>query len=587
MTDLCMRTAVELAAMLRSREVSAREVVAAHIARIEAFGPAINAIITTTFDTALVKAAAADRALARGEAGLLHGLPVAHKDLADTAGVRTTYGSPLFAAHVPDRDDLVVERMARAGAISLGKTNTPEFGAGSHTVNAVFGATRNPYDPGRSAGGSSGGAAAALAARQICLADGSDLGGSLRNPASFCNVVGLRPSPGRVPGWPVGDVGDQLGVSGPMARTVADAALLLAVLSGPDPRVPLALDQPPPTVTDPAQLPALLSADLRGIRIAWSADLGLPVEREVISVLAPARHVLAELGATVTDAAPDLSGADEAFRTFRAFRYAAAFGDLLREHPGQLGANVAWNTERGLELTVADLIRATTLRTGLADRISAFFAGFDVLACPVSQVAPFDVSLDWVHEINGRPLDTYVDWMASAYLISATGLPAISVPGRLHRRRSARRPAAGRQAPRRLGLARGSARVRSCHRLRGRRPGVDDAPSWLEFWAAAAVPLPSEKQSVLPVPPRWTGWTMARMGQERRSAVRTALSAPVRWARDYPRRWRPRPRPPEGGVREPRRPRPTLPAAAIALDEPRTDLRRRIKLINRRDTDPT
>ncbi len=424
-----MHTAIELAAMLRSREVSAREVVAAHIERIEAFGSLVNAIVTTTFEAALAKAAAADQAIARGEpTGLLHGLPVAHKDLADTAGVRTTYGSPLFAAHVPDRDDLVVERMARAGAISLGKTNTPEFGSGSHTVNAVFGATRNPYDPGRSAGGSSGGAAAALAARLVCLADGSDLGGSLRNPASFCNVVGLRPSPGRVPGWPVGDVDDQLGVSGPMARTVADAALLLAVLAGPDPRVPLALDQPPPPVTDPAHLPRLLGGDLQGVRIGWSADLGLPVEPEVIRVLAPARQVLTELGATVADAAPDLHGADEAFRTFRAFRYATAFGDLLGEHPDQLGANVTWNTERGLQLRVADLSRATTLRAGLAERISAFYAEIDVLACPVSQVAPFEVTLDWVHEINGEPQHSYLDWMASAYLISVTGLPAVSVP---------------------------------------------------------------------------------------------------------------------------------------------------------------
>src|SRR5258708_25560335 len=185
MTDLCLHTAIEVATMLRSRVVSAREVIAAHVARIEAFGPAINAIVTTTFEAALAKAAAADESMARGEpGGLLHGLPVAHKDLADTAGVRTTYGSPLFAGHVPDHDDLVVERMARAGAISLGKTNTPEFGAGSHTVNAVFGATRNPYDLGRSAGGSSGGAAAPLAARQVCLADGSDPGGALRHPPS-------------------------------------------------------------------------------------------------------------------------------------------------------------------------------------------------------------------------------------------------------------------------------------------------------------------------------------------------------------------------------------------------------------------
>jgi amidase len=406
--------------------------VSAHIARIEAFDPVINAIVTRTFDAALARAAAADEAMAGGrELGLLHGLPVAHKDLADTEGVRTTYGSPLFSANVPQRDALVVERMRQAGAISLGKTNVPEFGAGSHTVNAVFGATCNPYDHGRSAGGSSGGAAAALAARLVVLADGSDLGGSLRNPASFCNVVGLRPSPGRVPGWPFSDVADTLGVSGPMGRTVADVALLLTVLAGPDPRVPLALDQPPPAVSDPAQIPALLDRDLTGIKIAWSPDLGLPVEPDVLEVLAPARHVLAGLGGQVIDAVPDLSGADEIFRTFRAFAFATFRADLLARHPDQLGPNVTWNVERGLELTAADLSRATVLRAELAERITAFFADFDVLACPVSQVTPFDVTLDWVHEINGRPLQTYLDWMASAYLISATGLPAISVPAGL------------------------------------------------------------------------------------------------------------------------------------------------------------
>jgi len=223
-------------------------------------------------------------------------------------------------------------------------------------------------------------------------------------------------------------VADQLGVSGPMARTVADTALLLAVLAGPDPRVPLALDQPPPAVTDPAQIPALLTRDLRGLRIAWSPDLGLPVEPEVLEVLAPARRVLAGLGATVTDATPDLSGADEAFRTFRALRFVTFLRETVSEHPDLVGANVTWNVRRGLELTVADLSRATIARAELAERISGFFAEVDVLACPVSQVAPFDVTLDWVHEINGQPQQTYLDWMASAYLISVTGLPAISVP---------------------------------------------------------------------------------------------------------------------------------------------------------------
>jgi len=281
-TALWDNTAIMLAGMLRRREVSAREVIAAHIERIEAVDGAVNAVVTRCFEQAMAKAAAADQALARGDPpGLLYGLPVAHKDLIDTAGVRTTYGSPLFARHVPGHDELLVSRMAGAGAISLGKTNTPEFGAGSHTVNRVFGATRNPYDLGRSAGGSSGGAAAALAARMVCLADGSDLGGSLRNPASFCNVVGLRPSPGRVPRWPVADPADTLGVEGPMARTVADTALLLAVQSGPDPRATIALDAPPPELASPAGVTNVLAQDLRGLRVAWSADLGLPVEPAV------------------------------------------------------------------------------------------------------------------------------------------------------------------------------------------------------------------------------------------------------------------------------------------------------------------
>jgi amidase len=428
-SDLCSYDAVTLAGLLRRREVSASEVISAHVARAEAVNPAINALVTRTFDAALAKAAAADRSISRGEPlGLLHGLPVAHKDLAETAGVRTTYGSPLFAGNVPEWDALVVQRMAEAGAISLGKTNTPEFGAGSHTVNPVFGATRNPYDLSRSAGGSSGGAAAALAARLICLADGGDLGGSLRNPASFCNVVGFRPSAGRVPSWPLADVADLFGVDGPMARTVADTALLLAVLSGPDPRVPLALDSPPPTVAEPGQITELLRRDPRGARVAWSADLGLPVDPEVREVLAGARRALAELGCQVIDAAPDLTGADDIFRTWRAFRFVTFLGPLLDEHPEQVGPNVTWNVQRGRELTVADLSRAAMRRATLAERVTAFFADVEFLACPAAQVPPFDVTLDWVHEIDGVPQHTYLDWMAVAYLISATGLPAISVP---------------------------------------------------------------------------------------------------------------------------------------------------------------
>ena len=344
-SDLCDGDAVNLAGLLRARQVSAREVVAAHIKRIEEVDPAVNAVVTRTFDRALEKAAVADDAFARGEnVGLLHGLPVAHKDLVQTAGVRTTFGSPAFADNVPDQDDLIVARMAGAGAISLGKTNTPEFGAGSHTVNKVFGATRNPYDLSRSAGGSSGGAAAALAARMVALADGSDLGGSLRNPASFCNVVGLRPSPGRVPVWPFSDVADWLSVEGPMARTVADVALLLAVISGPDARVPVALEAPPPALSGPAQVHELLTRDMRGVRVAWSPDLGgLPVDPAVRETLAPARQVLTDLGCEVIDATPDLTGADEGFQDLAG----AEVRDGVRAAAG--GASRRRWSERGVE----------------------------------------------------------------------------------------------------------------------------------------------------------------------------------------------------------------------------------------------
>ncbi|HEX5494905.1 MAG TPA: amidase, partial [Mycobacteriales bacterium] len=431
--DLCGLDAVTLAGLLRTAQVSAREVVAAHIAQVERVDGTVNALVTRTFERALERARAADDALAAGAApGLLHGLPVAHKDLAETAGVRTTYGSPLFADHVPDADALHVARMRVAGAICLGKTNTPEFGAGSQTFNTLFGATRNPFDPTRTAGGSSGGAAAALAAREVALADGSDMGGSLRNPASFCNVVGLRPSAGLVPSWPVADTWSPLAVVGPMGRTVADTALLLAALSGPDPRVPLALAAPagpPEPLTDPAGLPALLSGDLRGVRVAVSPDLGgLPVDRRVRDALAGAPAVFERLGATVLDTEPDLSGADEVFRVERAFAYALAFETLVADHRDRVKDTVVWNVEQGLAQTSADLRRATRLRTALTARLAGFFADVDVLACPVSQVPPFDVETEWVTEIDGVPMPTYIDWMASACRISVTGCPAVSVP---------------------------------------------------------------------------------------------------------------------------------------------------------------
>src|SRR5580692_8181188 len=429
MPELCFLTAPELRAALGRREVSAREVLAAHLDQIERVNPAVNAVITLHAERATAAAAAADeRAAAGADLPPLHGLPVAHKDLHETAGLLTTYGSPVRANYVPAEDALVIERMRQAGVITIGKTNVPEFGAGSHTFNPLFGATRNPYDRSKSAGGSSGGTAAALACGMHPIGDGSDMGGSLRNPASFNNVVGFRPSPGRVPGWPALMAWGTMGVSGPMARTVADVALLLAVQSGPDPRAPFALDAPPPALASPAQAARLVERDVTGLRVAWSPDLGLPVDPDVRATLAPARQVLIDLGCEVIDAAPDLSGADEAFRILRASQFVRAYGALVADHPDQVGPNVTWNVEEGRKLTIDDLRRAGDLQAAVARQVTGFFAGIDVLACPVSQVAPFDVTADWVREVDGVPQLTYIDWMASCYRITMTGLPAISVP---------------------------------------------------------------------------------------------------------------------------------------------------------------
>jgi amidase len=424
-SELCHLDARDLVARIRAREVSAREVMQAFLARIEALNPAVNAICTLLPPEALLAAAdAADAALARGPApGPLHGLPMAVKDLALTRGIRSTLGSPIFASQVPAQDQLFVERLRAAGAIVIGKTNVPEFGAGSHTFNPLFGVTRNPWDLARSAGGSSGGAAAALAARMLPLADGSDLGGSLRNPASFCNAVGLRPSPGRVPTWPALDAWGSLGVEGPMARSAADCALLLSVMAGPDPRAPLSIDEPGERFRAP------LARDWRGTRVAWTPDLGgLPVEARVRRVCESALPVFTALGLEVEPACPDLRGAMETFQVLRAHAFALALGPLLPKLGHLMKDTVRWNIEKGLALSGADVARAARERTQLYHRVRVFLEDHAFLMLPVSQVAPFDASLDWVREIEGIPMPTYVDWMATCCVITLTGLPAISVP---------------------------------------------------------------------------------------------------------------------------------------------------------------
>ena len=429
MTDLCFLTARELRAALGRREVSAREVLQAHLDQIGRLNPQINAVITLDVDRAAHAAAAADELAASGaDLPVLHGLPVAHKDLHETAGLLTTYGSPVRADYVPEHDALVIERMRRAGVITIGKTNVPEFGAGSHTFNPLFGATRNPYDPGRSAGGSSGGTAAALACGMHPIGDGSDMGGSLRNPASFCNVVGFRPSPGRVPGWPALLGWSTMGVSGPMARTVADAALLLSVLAGPDPQSPIALEIPGSRFAAPLDFDP--GAGPHRLRVAFSPDLGgaVPVEPEVAAAVQSAAAVFAGLGAEVTEACPSFAGADEVFRTLRAWSFEATFGALEAQSPGQFKATLRDNIAQGRALTGPDLARAEQLHTVLFHRVRQFFGRYDILLLPVSQVLPFDVELEYPAEVNGVPMTDYLDWMRSAYLVSATGCPAASAP---------------------------------------------------------------------------------------------------------------------------------------------------------------
>lgn len=414
-----------MVAAIRSKEISARELMDLHLERIAATNRAINAIVSLDEDRARAGALAADESLARGdEIGALHGLPFAFKDTHQVGGWRSTSGSPLRENHVPEQDELMVERVRGAGAVTIGKTNVPEWAAGSHTFNPIFGTTVNPYDQSRSAGGSSGGAAAALASGMVPLADGSDMGGSLRNPASFCNVVGLRPSLGRVPQWPESNAWQATSVQGPMARNVSDVALLLSVMAGPTSRVPLARETAGSVFAKP------LTGDLRSLRVALSANLNgaFEVDHEVAEVTAAQRDVFSNAGATVIDADPDLSEAEDTFRTLRAWGFQATFGTMLAEQPNKFKASLADNIRAGAPLTGADIARAYEQRTTLSERMRLFFSEHDVLAMPVSQVPPFSADEEYPLAINGRAQATYLDWMRSAYFITVTGCPAISVP---------------------------------------------------------------------------------------------------------------------------------------------------------------
>ncbi len=425
-TDLCFTPAVRLAALIRRRAVSPLEVTRALLARIERVNPRLGAYCTVAADHALAAARAATAAVTRRSArlGPLHGVPVSIKDLTPTKGIRTTWGSRIFEHHVPEEDGLIVERLRAAGAIVLGKTNTPEFGAGANTRNEVFGVTRNPWNPALTCGGSTGGGAVTLATGMGPLAQGSDLGGSLRIPASFCGVVGLRPSPGLVPTHPTPMAWNTYSVQGPMARTVADLALMLAAIAGPDPRSPISY-----AVDTRDFVAAVRRPSVRGLRVAWGGDLGVtPVDDEVLAIARTAGHVFRRLGARMRDARPDFAGVRDIVVTSRGLIMVAAHGDKLPKWRDVMQANLVKNIEQGFTLTAADAARCETSRTALYHRVREFFASHDLLLTPTTAVKPFPVEQWYPAEINGQSMPTYVDWVLLTYAITVVGLPAISVP---------------------------------------------------------------------------------------------------------------------------------------------------------------
>jgi amidase len=422
--DACYLSAREMARLIRFKKLSAREALAAHLKQIERVNPKVNAVITLVADQARESARQADELQARGgRLGPLHGLPIAHKDLVETAGIRTTFGSPLFKDNVPKSDDLIVQRIKRAGAITIGKTNTPEFGAGSQTFNTVFGATGNPYDTTKTCGGSSGGAAVALATGMIPIADGSDMGGSLRNPAAFCNVVGFRVSPGRVPNPNAIFAWSTLSTAGPMARSVVDVALLLSVMAGPDAGSPLSLPEPGDRLAGP------LDRSFKGVRIAWFNDLGgLPFDPRIRSVVNAQRRVFEDIGCIVEQAEPDFTGADFAFKTLRAWTSAATHGERILTHRSAYKDTLLEEIEAGLRLTGSDIAKAETVHGQLWRRFQVFLAKYEFFVLPSTQVPPFDVNQPYPAEITGTKMASYIDWMKACWYISIVGNPAISVP---------------------------------------------------------------------------------------------------------------------------------------------------------------
>lgn len=423
--QICFMRAVDMMDLVRKKKLSSREIMQSHLDQIHRLNGKVNAIVTLVPEEQLMaQAAAADEAIANGKwLGPLHGLPIAVKDLHETNGMRTTYGSPLFKDHVPDFDCGVVQREKEAGSILLGKTNTPEFGLGSQTFNQVFGPTRDPYDLTKTCGGSTGGGAVALACGMVPLADGGDMGGSLRNPPNFCNVVGIRPSPGRVPNIPAQLGWFTLSVAGPLARNVTDCAFFLSVLAGFNRQSPISIHQPG---TQFAQ--SLGNRSFKGARVAMFKDLGLPWETEVKSAVHAQWETFESLGCIVEEAEPDFRDANECFLAWRHWATELAFGNMLATQGGQLSEYVHWHIQEGRKLTGPYLARMEAKRTALYQRLCRFMDRYEFFILPVNQVLPFDVKKPYPTEISGVKMENYLAWMKSAYYISAVGNPAISVP---------------------------------------------------------------------------------------------------------------------------------------------------------------
>lgn len=421
MHELLRQTACAVVGRLRAGEVTLHDLLDVLEARIGEVDGRVNALPTLCFERARRHA---DSLAARPaeERGPLAGLPVAIKDLVDVAGVRTTQGSPLFADHVPESSDILVETIEASGGIVYAKSNTPEFGAGAHTFNEVFGVTLNPWDRSRSAAGSSGGSAVALATGMAWAAHGSDLGGSLRNPASFCGVVGLRPTPGRVAHTRTSRIDGLLSVEGPMARCVEDVALLLDAMAGAHPADPISLPRQG-SFLDQAR------SGWQPRRVAVSRDLGItPVEPEVADIVTAAARSFEAAGVIVEEAHPDLGEAHECFQTLRALSFAVSLGPLYESHRDALKPDIVWNIEKGLALTATEIARAEHQRAAMFHRGLAFFETYDLLLCPATVVPPFPVEQRYVEECAGQRFTNYIEWLAIAYAITLIACPAISIP---------------------------------------------------------------------------------------------------------------------------------------------------------------